>query len=118
MATASPPTPDTTDAMVLVGTSKGLFSLHSGDGRAQFELSGPTFAGEEVYSTCIDSRSGTTRLFTGSFSNHWGPVLRRSDDLGATWTEDEQAPCASRRPPTPRWRGSGSSRPAHWTNPT
>ena len=44
-----------------------------------------------MYSTCIDSRSGTTRLFTGSVSNHWGPVLRRSDDLGATWTEDEQA---------------------------
>jgi photosystem II stability/assembly factor-like uncharacterized protein len=30
-------------------------------------------------------------MFIGSVSNHWGPVLRRSDDLGATWTEDEQA---------------------------
>ena len=39
----------------------------------------------------FDSRSGTTRLFTGSVSNHWGPVLRRSDDFGTTWTEDEQA---------------------------
>ena len=58
---------------------------------ARFELTGPTFPGEEVYATCIDSRSGSTRLFTGSVSNHWGPVLRRSDDLGATWTEDEQA---------------------------
>ena len=72
-------------------TTKGLFTLRSGDGRERFELTGPTFAGEEVYATCIDSRSGSTRLFTGSVSNHWGPVLRRSDDLGATWTEDEQA---------------------------
>ena len=76
---------------MLVGTTKGLFTLRSGDGREQFELTGPTFAGEEVYATCIDTRSGATRLFTGSVSNHWGPVLRRSDDLGATWTEDEQA---------------------------
>ena len=53
-------------------------------------MAGPTFAGEEVYATCIDTR-GATRLFVGSVSNHWGPVLRRSDDLGATWTEDEQA---------------------------
>ena len=43
-----------------------------------------------MYATCIDSRSGATRVFTGSVSNHWGPVLRRSDDLGATWTEDAQ----------------------------
>jgi photosystem II stability/assembly factor-like uncharacterized protein len=81
----------TGDVVVLVGTTKGLFTLRSGAGRAEFELSGPTFPGEEVYATCVDSRSGTTRLFTGSVSNHWGPVLRRSDDVGATWTEDEQA---------------------------
>ncbi len=81
----------TTDVAVLVGTTKGLFTLRTGDGRRSFELAGPTFPGEEVYSTCIDSRSGTTRLFAGSVSNHWGPVLRRSDDLGATWGEAEQA---------------------------
>ena len=81
----------TTDATVLVGTTKGLFALSSDDGREHFDLTGPTFPGEEVYATCIDNRSGTTRLFTGSVSNHWGPVLRRSDDLGETWTEDEAA---------------------------
>ena len=74
----------TTDTMVLVGTTKGLFTLRSGDGRGSFALSGPAFAGEEIYSTCLDSRSGSTRVFVGSVSNHWGPVLRRSDDLGAT----------------------------------
>ena len=80
--------------MVLVGTTKGLFTLRSVAGSDGWEVSGPTFAGEEVYATCIDTRSGGTRLFTGSVSNHWGPVLRRSDDLGATWTEDEQAALA------------------------
>ena len=89
--TTSPGETATSSVMVLVGTTKGLFTLRSSDGRESFELAGPTFAGEEVYSTCIDTRSGSTRLFTGSVSNHWGPVLRRSDDLGATWTEDEQA---------------------------
>jgi hypothetical protein len=77
--------------MVLVGTTKGLFTLSSDDGRTAFELSGPSFAGEEVYSACLDSRSGSTRMFIGSVSNHWGPVLRRSEDLGVTWSEDERA---------------------------
>ncbi len=81
----------TTDTMVLVGTTKGLFILRSDDGREHFDVSEPVFPGEEIYSTCIDTRTGSPRLFTGSVSNHWGPVLRRSDDLGATWTEDEQA---------------------------
>ena len=81
-----------TDTLVLLGTTKGLFLLRSGDGNPPFELSGPLFPGEEVYSTCIDTRSGSPRLFIGSFSNHWGPVLRRSDDLGGSWTEDEKAP--------------------------
>ncbi len=77
--------------LVLVGTTKGLFALHEEHGRDRFQLSGPSFAGEEVYATCVDTRGPTARLFAGSLSNHWGPVLRRSDDLGATWTEDQQA---------------------------
>ena len=80
--------------LVLVGTTKGLFALRSRDGRAGFERSGPWFAGEEVYSTCIDTRGDGARLFVGSVSNHWGPVLRRSDDLGDSWTEDETASLA------------------------
>src|SRR6476659_9953223 len=80
-----------TSTLVLVGTTKGLFTLRSVGGSDDWEVSGPTFAGEEVYATCIDTRSADPRLFTGSVSNHWGPVLRRSDDLGATWTEDATA---------------------------
>ena len=56
--------------------------------------SGPTFPGEEIYSTCIDNRGPQTRVFVGSVSNHWGPVLRRSDDLAATWREEDHAALA------------------------
>ncbi|MEO6157531.1 MAG: exo-alpha-sialidase [Ilumatobacteraceae bacterium] len=80
--------------VVLLGTTKGLFSLRSDDGRASFRLTGPTFPGEEVYSTCIDTRGAAPRLFAGSVSNHWGPVLRRSDDIGETWVEDQHASLA------------------------
>ena len=79
------------DTLLLVGTTKGLFSLRARDERERFELDGPSFPGEEVYATCIDTRSSPARLFVSSVSNHWGPVLRRSDDLGGTWTEDETA---------------------------
>ena len=77
--------------LLLVGTMKGLFALRTQDDREHFELSGPSFAGEEVYATCIDTRGSTPRLFVGSVSNHWGPVLRRSDDGGDSWTEDRRA---------------------------
>jgi photosystem II stability/assembly factor-like uncharacterized protein len=82
------------DTLVLLGTSKGLFTLRARDGRADFRLAGPTFAGEEVYATCIDTRGDGLRLFAGSVSNHWGPVLRRSSDGGEAWTEDEHAALA------------------------
>ncbi|MGD9705611.1 MAG: WD40/YVTN/BNR-like repeat-containing protein [Acidimicrobiia bacterium] len=83
-----------TETLVLVGTAKGLFSLRSSDGRSSFELHGPALTGEEVYATCIDRRGSSPRLLAGSVSMHWGPVIRRSDDLGATWTEQDAASVA------------------------
>ena len=82
------------ETLVLVGTAKGLFSLRSADGRGHFELDGPGLAGEEVYATCIDVRRSPPMLLAGSVSMHWGPVVRRSDDLGGSWTEQEQAALA------------------------
>jgi hypothetical protein len=80
------------ERLLLVGTTKGLFTLRTDGDEAR--LDGPTFAGEDVYATCIDTRGDTPHLFAGSVSHHWGPVLRRSDDLGASWTEDETAALA------------------------
>jgi photosystem II stability/assembly factor-like uncharacterized protein len=82
------------ETFVLIGTAKGAFTLRSSGDRARFDLSGPALKGEEVYSTCVDIRSEEPRLFAGSFSMHWGPTVRRSDDLGATWTEEEHAALA------------------------
>jgi len=79
------------ETIVLVGTAKGLFSLLSTDGRGHFEVAGPALKGEEVYATCVDVRGASPRLFAGSMSMHWGPIVRPSDDLGQTWTEEDRA---------------------------
>lgn len=83
-----------TETLVLVGTAKGLFSLRSTDGRRRFELDGPALAGEEVYATCIDLRGPSPRLLAGSVSMHWGPIVRRSEDGGRSWTEQDDAALA------------------------
>ena len=72
---------------VWVGTTKGLFALRgdpTGDGLA---LDGPALAGDEVSAVLGDRRGGRDRLLAGSRSMHWGPVVRISDDGGATWNE-------------------------------
>jgi hypothetical protein len=82
------------DVVVLVGTTKGLFSLSSGPDRSDWSLAGPWFRGEEIYAAALDCRHGRTRLLVGTTSSHWGPSVYRSDDLGATWVEPEPATLA------------------------
>jgi hypothetical protein len=77
------------DVVVLLGTSKGLFALTAGPDRKRWELAGPWFRGEEIYSAVLDCRGGRTRLLVGATSSHWGPSVYRSDDLGASWVEPE-----------------------------
>ena len=77
------------DVVVLVGTTKGLFSLSSGPGRDAWTLTGPWFQGEEINAATLDCRNGRTRLLVGATSSHWGPSVYRSDDLGASWVEPE-----------------------------
>ncbi|MEA2687354.1 MAG: hypothetical protein QOE93_2549 [Actinomycetota bacterium] len=78
------------DVLVLLGTSKGLFTLTSAGGsRDEWQLAGPSFPGEEIYSAAFDGRGGRRRLLVGATSSHWGPSVYRSDDLGATWVEPE-----------------------------
>ncbi|HYH79579.1 MAG TPA: hypothetical protein VEX86_07270 [Longimicrobium sp.] len=75
------------DVVVLVGTSKGLFTLTSGPARDRWALTGPAFAGEEIYAAALDCRGGRQRLLVGATSAHWGPSVYRSDDLGDSWVE-------------------------------
>ena len=47
-----------------------------------------------VYAVAIDTRRSTPRLLAGATSNHFGPGVAFSDDLGVTWHEPEVAPIA------------------------
>ena len=85
-------TPRDGDVLVLVGTTKGAFFLRSNGARRRWDVGGPHFPGQSIYALALDRRAGRRRLFAGGSSDHWGPVLYTSDDLGTTWTSHEQLP--------------------------
>ncbi|HUR08716.1 MAG TPA: exo-alpha-sialidase, partial [Nonomuraea sp.] len=70
--------------LAAIGTAKGLFLARSEDDRKTWSLTGPFFGMSEVYAAAIDTRGGRTRLLAGAMSWHWGPMVARSDDLGAS----------------------------------
>jgi photosystem II stability/assembly factor-like uncharacterized protein len=73
--------------VLMAGTRKGLWLGRSDEARTAWRFDGPHFDVEEVYSTLVDRRGGRTRLFAGCSSLWLGPLVRRSDDGGATWQE-------------------------------
>jgi hypothetical protein len=81
-----------TEKLLIVGTRKG-FLLARGHGTSwQVEpLAQPMTA---VYAVAIDTRRPTPRLFVSATSEHWGPTILHSDDLGASWHEPDRAPVA------------------------
>lgn len=83
--------PATGDAVLLVGTAKGAFLLHSRGDRTDWTVSGPHFPGHVVYSMAYDSRAGRHRLWAATENPHFGTVLRHSDDFGRSWTEPTEA---------------------------
>jgi hypothetical protein len=74
------------ETLVAIGTRKGLWLARSDD-RDTWTMDGPHFLMREVPSIGIDTRSGTPRLLVGVRSEHWGPTVMRSDDLGRSWDE-------------------------------
>jgi photosystem II stability/assembly factor-like uncharacterized protein len=80
------------DVLVLVGTMKGAFLLRSNGARARWEVGGPHFPGEAIYSLAYDGRAGRRRLWAGTGTEHFGATLRSSDDFGRTWTNPESTP--------------------------
>jgi len=74
-------------ALMLVGTRKGLWIGRAGADRTEWSWDEPRLPMEEVYSCMIDTRGERPRLLVGSGSPHWGPHVYRSDDLGETWQE-------------------------------
>jgi len=69
---------------VLVGTRKGAFVLSSDGKRERWDVSGPHFAGWEVYHV-KGSPADPDRLYASQCSGWSGQVIQRSDDGGATW---------------------------------
>src|SRR2546426_1604768 len=69
---------------VLVGTRKGAFIL-TGDGkRKQWNVSGPHFAGWEIYHL-KGSSADPQRLYASQTSGWFGQIIQRSCDGGKTW---------------------------------
>src|SRR3954471_131680 len=69
---------------VLVGTRKGAFVLTSDGQRQRWEISGPHFAGWEVYHL-KGSPVDPDRLYASQSSSWFGQMIQRSDDGGKTW---------------------------------
>jgi len=69
---------------VLVGTRKGAFILTSDGKRDQWDVSGPHFAGWEVYHL-TGSPADPDRLYTSQSLGWFGQLIQRSDDGGANW---------------------------------
>jgi photosystem II stability/assembly factor-like uncharacterized protein len=69
---------------VLVGTRKGAFVLSADGKRERWEVSGPHFAGWEIYHV-KGSPADPDRLYASQCSSWSGQVIQRSDDGGATW---------------------------------
>jgi hypothetical protein len=78
------------DVVLMVGTTKGAFLLGAGPDRDRWRMEGPFFAGEEVYAMALDQRGGRRILWAGAGNPFWGVTLRRSDDLGASWSGKEE----------------------------
>jgi photosystem II stability/assembly factor-like uncharacterized protein len=69
---------------VLVGTRKGAFILTSDGKRERWDVSGPLFAGWEVYHL-KGSPADPDRLYASQSSGWFGQVIQRSSDGGKAW---------------------------------
>jgi len=69
---------------VLVGTRKGAFILESDGKREKWDVSGPHFAGWEIYHL-KGSPVDPNRLYASQTSGWFGQVIQRSNDGGKTW---------------------------------
>ena len=68
----------------MVGTKKGAFILSADGKRERWEVSGPHFAGWEMYHL-KGSPADPDRLYASQTSGWFGQQIQRSDDGGRTW---------------------------------
>jgi photosystem II stability/assembly factor-like uncharacterized protein len=82
---------------VLVGTRKGAFILTADGKREQWDVSGPHFAGWELYHL-KGSPADPNRIYASQTSGWFGQLVQRSDDGGKTWHQPGTPPG---EPPAP-----------------
>src|SRR5207245_2287758 len=76
---------------VLVGTRKGAFILNSDGKRERWDISGPHFAGWEMYHI-KGSPADPNRIYASQSSGWFGQIIQRSDDAGKTWHQPGTPP--------------------------
>src|SRR5512135_3693759 len=69
---------------VLVGTRKGAFILEADAKRQNWTVTGPHFAGWEMYHL-KGSPVDPNRIYASQTSGWFGQVIQRSNDGGKTW---------------------------------
>jgi photosystem II stability/assembly factor-like uncharacterized protein len=84
---------------VLVGTHKGAFILRSDGKREKWDVSGPFFAGWEIYHM-KGSPADPNRLYASQTSGWFGQLIQRSDDAGKTWATPDGEPPPTTGPPS------------------
>src|SRR6202140_5132393 len=86
---------------VLVGTRKGAFILTADGKRKNWEVSGPHFAGWELYHL-KGSPTDPNRIYASQTSGWFGQIIQRSDDGGKTWHQPGTPPGESLAPGPPQ----------------
>ncbi|HEY7000758.1 MAG TPA: sialidase family protein [Candidatus Udaeobacter sp.] len=76
---------------VLVGTRKGAFILTADGARKRWKVSGPHFAGWEIYHV-KGSPVDPNRIYASQTSGWFGQIIQRSDDGGKTWSTPGSSP--------------------------
>ncbi|MGH7524349.1 MAG: WD40/YVTN/BNR-like repeat-containing protein [Gemmatimonadales bacterium] len=87
---------------VLVGTRKGAFVLTSDGKRSKWDVSGPHFAGWEIYHV-KGSPVDPNRIYASQSSAWFGQTMQRSDDGGKTWSTVDNKFTYAGVPGTHQW---------------
>jgi photosystem II stability/assembly factor-like uncharacterized protein len=82
---------DMSKVRVLAGTRKGAFILSADGKRDKWEVSGPHFAGWELYHL-KGSLVDPNRIYASQTSGWFGQIVQRSDDGGKTWFQPGTPP--------------------------
>jgi hypothetical protein len=75
--------------VIAIGTRKGLWLARQEGPGGDWTLDEPHFLMQEVPAVAF-GHGEPPRLMAGVRSEHWGPTVARSDDLGASWQETER----------------------------